>query len=240
MVRTKSGGDSTVRPECVIRGVLFHPTRLKGSLLDAYSAPSFMKRARFPARHRADLGCLAGRLEQLRGARQVARGQRGVAMAIQGRCGAPLAVTQPRALLAGAAHKRALEPRAIPLHHLPAVQGQLRGGQHKRARRGGGVPVDHDHEPQRAFARDVPDESGRQMPMGRCRPGAERGHAAEGLHMAVASRLPPRPTALWVRAGGEQPTVGVAPQRGHRVQGETDRFIQGWLLRPGPVHARRR
>src|SRR5262249_19937100 len=30
MVRTKSGGESTVRPECVIRGVLFHPTRLKG------------------------------------------------------------------------------------------------------------------------------------------------------------------------------------------------------------------
>ena len=30
MVRTKSGGDSTVRPEFVIRGVLFHPTRLKG------------------------------------------------------------------------------------------------------------------------------------------------------------------------------------------------------------------
>jgi hypothetical protein len=30
MVRTKSGGDSTVRPKFVIRGVLFHPTRLKG------------------------------------------------------------------------------------------------------------------------------------------------------------------------------------------------------------------
>jgi hypothetical protein len=30
MVRTKSGGDSTVRPEFVIRGMLFHPTRLKG------------------------------------------------------------------------------------------------------------------------------------------------------------------------------------------------------------------
>jgi hypothetical protein len=30
MVRTKSDGDSTVRPKFVIRGVLFHPTRLKG------------------------------------------------------------------------------------------------------------------------------------------------------------------------------------------------------------------
>jgi type II secretory pathway predicted ATPase ExeA len=30
MVRTKSGGDSTVRPEFVIRGVLFYPTRLQG------------------------------------------------------------------------------------------------------------------------------------------------------------------------------------------------------------------
>jgi hypothetical protein len=30
MVRTKSGGDSPVRPEVVIRGVHFHPTRLKG------------------------------------------------------------------------------------------------------------------------------------------------------------------------------------------------------------------
>jgi transposase-like protein len=30
MVRTKSGGDSTVRPEFVIRGMLFHPTWLKG------------------------------------------------------------------------------------------------------------------------------------------------------------------------------------------------------------------
>ena len=34
MVRTKSGGDSTGRPAFVIRGVLFHPTRLKGELLD--------------------------------------------------------------------------------------------------------------------------------------------------------------------------------------------------------------
>jgi hypothetical protein len=30
MVRTKSDGYSTVRPQFVIRGVLFHPTRLKG------------------------------------------------------------------------------------------------------------------------------------------------------------------------------------------------------------------
>jgi hypothetical protein len=54
MVRTKSGGDSTVRPEFVIRGRLFHPTRLKGSRLDAYIEPSCMKWALFPARHRAD------------------------------------------------------------------------------------------------------------------------------------------------------------------------------------------
>jgi hypothetical protein len=54
MVRTKSGGDSTVRPEFGIRGRLFHPTRLKGERLDEYIEQAFIKLALFPARHRAD------------------------------------------------------------------------------------------------------------------------------------------------------------------------------------------
>jgi len=33
MVRTKSGGDSTVSPEILITGVIFHPTRIERWLL---------------------------------------------------------------------------------------------------------------------------------------------------------------------------------------------------------------
>jgi hypothetical protein len=33
MVRTKSGGDSTVRPEFVITGMIFHPSRVQSELL---------------------------------------------------------------------------------------------------------------------------------------------------------------------------------------------------------------
>jgi hypothetical protein len=57
------------------------------------------------------------------------------------------------------------------------------------------------------------------------------------LHIACALILTPRPAALWVRAGGENPTVGGAPPLRHRVQVETDSFLKVVLLGQVTVHA---
>ena len=62
-----------------------------------------------------------------------------------------------------------LETRPIQLHQLAAVQGQSRGGEHDIARLGWDFPIDHDHEPQLAFERDVPDDSCIQMQIVRFR-----------------------------------------------------------------------
>jgi hypothetical protein len=176
-----------------------------------------MKLALFPARHRADLWRLAGLLEQWLGARQVERRQRGVAMEIQCRVGARLAVTQPGARFAVAEQKLDPEPRPLQLRQLAAIQGQISGGQHEVARLGWGLPVDHDHEAQLALARDVPDDGRIPMQMFRLHHGAEGLKAAEVVNSDVAIILTPRPAALWVRAGVVQPTVGVAPPLGNRV-----------------------
>ena len=130
-----------------------------------------------------------------------------------------------------------LETRPIQLHQLAAVQGQIRRGQHDIARLGRSFPVDNDHEAQRPFERDVPDNRCIQMPIVRLRHGAKRRKAAEVLKIDFAIILPPRPAALGVRAGIEKPTIGVAPQLGNRVQVETDHFIQVFLLGKVPVHA---
>jgi hypothetical protein len=147
MVRTKSGSERAVRPECVIRGVLFHPTRLKGSLLNKYIEQSFIKVALFPARHREALARRAGLCNPLLGACQVERRQRGVEMAIQCGFGTPLAGTQASELFAVTEQKLALETRPLQLHQLAAVQGQSRGGPHDIARLGWGFLVDHAPEP---------------------------------------------------------------------------------------------
>ena len=130
-----------------------------------------------------------------------------------------------------------LETRPIQLHQLAAVQGQIRRGQHDIARLGRSFPVDNDHEAQRPFERDVPDNRCIQMHIVRLRHGAKRRKAAEVLKIGFAIILPPRPAALGVRAGIEKPTIGVAPQLGNRVQVETDHFIQVFLLGKVPVHA---
>ena len=130
-----------------------------------------------------------------------------------------------------------LETRPIQLHQLAAVQGQIRRGPHDIARLGRSFPVDNDHEAQRPFERDVPDNRCIQMPIVRLRHGAKRRKAAEVLKIDFAIILPPRPAALGVRAGIEKPTIGVAPQLGNRVQVETDHFIQVFLLGKVPVHA---
>lgn len=158
-------------------------------------------------------------------------------MEIQRRFGARLAVTQPGELFAVAEQKLDLEPRPIQFHQLAAVQGQSRGGQHDVAWLGWGLPVDHDHEAQLAFERDMPDDGCIQMQMVRLRQGAEGLKAAAVVKIDFAILLPPRPTALGVRAGVEKPTVGVAPQLGNRVQVETDSGIKVFLLGKVPVHA---
>jgi hypothetical protein len=158
-------------------------------------------------------------------------------MEIQCRFGARLAVTQAGELFAVAEQKLDLETRPIQLHQLTAVQGQLCGGQPDGARLGWGLPVDNDHEAQRALKRDMPDDGRIQMQMVRLRQGAEGLKTVEVLKMDFPIILTPRPAALWVRAGGEKPTVGVASQLGNRVQVETDRFIKVLLLGKVPVHA---
>jgi hypothetical protein len=75
------------------------------------------------------------------------------------------------------------------------------------------------------------------MQMFRLRHGAEGLKAAAVLNIDVAIILTPRPAALWVRAGVEKPTVGVAPQLSNRVQVETDSFIKVFLLGKVTVHA---
>src|SRR5262245_791390 len=97
--------------------------------------------------------------------------------------------------------------------------------------------VDHDHEAQLAFERDMPDDGRIQMQMVRLRPGTEGRKAAEVLKIDFAIILTPRPTALGVQAGVEKSTVGVAPQLGNGVQVETDSCIKVFLLGKVPVHA---
>jgi hypothetical protein len=130
-----------------------------------------------------------------------------------------------------------LETRPIQLHQFAAVEDQIRGSQHDVARLGWGFPVDNHHEAQLAFESDMPDDGRIQMQMIHLRQRAEGLKAAEVLKIDFALILTPRPTALWVRAGVKKPTVGVAPQLGNRMQGETDRFIQVFLLGKVPVHA---
>jgi len=175
----------------------------------------------------------------VRGARQVERCQRRVAMESQRRVGARLAVTQPGALFALAEQKLDLEPRPLQCHQLAAVQGQSRGGQHDVAWLGWGFPVDHDHEAQLAFERDMPDDGRRQRQMVRLRQGTEGLKAAAVVNIDFAIILTPRPTARGVRAGVEQSTVSVAPQLGHGVQVETDSCIKVLLLGTVPVHTMR-
>ena len=55
----KSGGDSAVRSECVIAGMIFHPSRVKSQLLHKYIEQSFVALTLLPACHREDMWFLA-------------------------------------------------------------------------------------------------------------------------------------------------------------------------------------
>src|SRR5215468_10840849 len=82
--RQKSGGDSAVRPEFVIAGMIFHPSRVKSQLLHKYIEPSFVALTLLPACHREDVWCLALPHAQILSASQIERRQRGIAMKISG------------------------------------------------------------------------------------------------------------------------------------------------------------
>src|SRR5215813_4662683 len=80
----KSGGDSAVRPEFVIAGMLFHPSRGQSELLHKYIEQSFVEVTLLPARHREDVWLLALRHAQVLSAHQIARRQRSVDMKVEG------------------------------------------------------------------------------------------------------------------------------------------------------------
>jgi hypothetical protein len=59
MVRTKSGSHRAVDPEFIISGVIFHPSRVKSSLLNQAIQQAFIELTRLPTGHREDLWCVA-------------------------------------------------------------------------------------------------------------------------------------------------------------------------------------
>src|SRR5262245_24867214 len=78
----KSGGDSAVRPEFVIAGMIFHPSRVQSELLYKYIEQSFVEVTLLPARHREDVGLLPLRHAQVLSAHQIERRQRSVEMKV--------------------------------------------------------------------------------------------------------------------------------------------------------------
>src|SRR5262249_5832101 len=78
----KSGGDSAVRPEFVIAGMIFHPSRVQSELLHKYIEQSFVEVTLLPARHREDVRLLTLRHAQILRAHQIERRQRGVEMKV--------------------------------------------------------------------------------------------------------------------------------------------------------------
>src|SRR5215470_17993957 len=80
----KSGGDSAVRPEFVIAGMIFHPSRVQSELLHKYIEQSFVEVTLLPARHREDVWLLTLRHAQVLSAPQIEHRQRSVAMKVSG------------------------------------------------------------------------------------------------------------------------------------------------------------
>src|SRR4029450_13789358 len=80
--RQKSGGDSAVRSEFVIAGMIFHPSRVKSELLHKYIEESFVEVTLLPACHREDGWLLALLHAQILSAHQIERRQRGIEMKI--------------------------------------------------------------------------------------------------------------------------------------------------------------
>src|SRR5438067_13156604 len=73
----KSGGDSAVRSECLIAGMIFHPSRVQSEVLHKYIEEAFVALPLLPACHREDVGLLALLQAQVLSAHQLARRPRG-------------------------------------------------------------------------------------------------------------------------------------------------------------------
>src|SRR4030095_15434376 len=80
--RQKSGGDSAVRSEFVITGMIFHPSRVQSELLHKYIEQSFVALTLLPACHGEDMWLLALLHAQILSAPQIERRQGGVEMKI--------------------------------------------------------------------------------------------------------------------------------------------------------------
>jgi hypothetical protein len=78
----KSCGDSAVRSEFVIAGMIFHPSRVKSELLRQYIEQSFVALTLLPACHREDVWRLARLDTPFLGTYEIERCQRGVKMKI--------------------------------------------------------------------------------------------------------------------------------------------------------------
>src|SRR5215472_8422418 len=209
MVRTKSGGDSTIRPEFVITGMIFHPSRVQSELLHKYIEQSFVEVTLLPACHREDVWLRALLHTPILSAYQIERRQRGVEMKIEGGGGACLTVEEPGELFAVTEEKLDLKTCGVEFY------------QHTQA----------------TLQRLVPHHGGIQVQMRGIFHGAEVLETTQGLEVDLAVIFAPCPTALWVRPSVEKPTVRVAPQLGDRVQIETDDGINIFLLRIVAVHA---
>src|SRR4029453_15541429 len=80
--RQKSGGDSAVRSEFVITGMIFHPSRVQSELLHKEIEQSFVALTLLPACHGEDMWLLALLHAQILSAHQIERRQGGVEMKI--------------------------------------------------------------------------------------------------------------------------------------------------------------
>src|SRR6266446_7526261 len=69
----KSGGDSAVRSEFFIAGMIFHPSRVTSEVLHKYIEQSFVALALLPACHREDVWLLALLYAQVLSAHQMER-----------------------------------------------------------------------------------------------------------------------------------------------------------------------
>src|SRR5262244_3440973 len=71
----KSGGDSAVRSEFVIAGMIFHHRRVQSELLHKYIEQSLVELTLFPPCHREDVWCLTLLHTQVRSAHEIERCQ---------------------------------------------------------------------------------------------------------------------------------------------------------------------
>ena len=117
------------------------------------------------------------------------------------------------------------------------MQSRISRAQHDEPRLGRGLPVQEPHKRHATLQRLVPHDGGLEVQRRLIFACAEILETASVLDVDLPGILAPCPTALRVRTGGETPAIGVAPQRGDRVQSEADDFSTLLLLRRGAIHA---